>query len=553
MSVSSLPEWKQLLLEKKRREEEERERRGKEEEEKLASMPAWKRGIIQRRKAKQESVCQWQDADPKSASQVSVETIVPVHKNPFMRTQKRERPEEDQQGKRAMKMDLREILASGGSVTEIRASEVLIIKPPVNPEERNTGGKARDDGDMKSSMDVRRESLGRELRTDISWLKEKEKEPIKEKERPWGQATVIKEDRKDTLDDVFVERGGRVSQLLSKFGEHPKPPSRSKSSDNFLRHGRRKFSGDEDEQQSEERKADERNMLLKSVPRRSLSFSDRVICTKENGLDDEWCYEGKLREKIHSNKSVAPWVDLAGLGKDSTAKIKLGCAPLFDEDRFGKQSNYKMSPHRVSSPTSQVKQTITVNPSFLKNQSPDNSPKPSHDAPTPASSRSSPSPAPSPSVSQSPTPSPPLFSIKSASGGNVKRGATITINPKRHAAGEAMGSSTGAASAGSTSSKAPSQQPQTTTAVTEPPKKKYPTVEEIEVIGGYQNLEKSCLVKKGGTPKKVMKLNQFQKNCHSSFPQIYPRWARGCHLKSPPAPMAPCHQAESPLARRTSL
>ncbi|XP_042292093.1 phostensin-like, partial [Thunnus maccoyii] len=334
MSVSSLPEWKQLLLEKKRREEEERERREKEEEEKLASMPAWKRGIIQRRKAKQESfgdrekekdVCLlpvdvrspsdalsdtdssitvnlgsepslspdpglWLDAEPKLASQVSVETLVPFHENPFIRIQsvwrkgkdadvgyqergnevdvkekekdkpnprgqdgesgrgrdielkierfrdlsegrersrdrsqgrdrennkeawekekgpwkesvkdaakereflkvrkdeeeketepprpfspivpclrtiradniiiieqdrkgsderrgrwreaERERPEEDLQEKRGMKMDLREILAGGGSVTEIRASEVLIIKPSASSEERNPG------------------------------------------------------------------------------------------------------------------------------------------------------------------------------------------------------------------------------------------------------------------------------------------------------------------------------------------------------------------------------------------------------------------------------
>ena len=134
MSVSSLPEWKQLLLERKRREEEERERKEKQEEEKFASMPAWKRGIIQRRKAKQDSlgdrekerdVCplhmdvrspsdglsdtdssltlnlgselsaspdpgHWLDADVKPVSKVSVvvsETIVPLHENPFILTQ----------------------------------------------------------------------------------------------------------------------------------------------------------------------------------------------------------------------------------------------------------------------------------------------------------------------------------------------------------------------------------------------------------------------------------------------------------------------------------
>ncbi|XP_044028302.1 uncharacterized protein LOC122864752 [Siniperca chuatsi] len=522
MSVSSLPEWKQLLLEKKRREEEERERREKEEEEKFASMPAWKRGIIQRRKAKQDSfgdrekerdACllqvdvrspsdglsdmdsfvtvnlgnelslspepgQWLDADLKPVSQVSVETIVPVHENPFIRTQsswkkgrdaevgnepevkerekdksgprgqdgesgrereielkierfrdlsegrekersrdrsqgrerensregrekdksqwkesvkdagtereflkvkkdeeeketdppsssfsplvpclrtiradniiiieqerkgsderrgrwmeaERERPEEDHHGKRGMKMDLREILAGGGSVTEIRASEVLIIKPSASPEERNPvggggGGGGEEEKEEGKAQVERMERMGREFRTDMSWLREKEKE------RPWGQATVIKDNRKDSLDDnIFVERGGRVSQLLSKFGEHPKPPSRSKSSDNFLQPGRRKYSGDEDDQQSEER-----NMQLKGVPKRSFSFSDRVICAKENGLDDNGYYDRKMR--IHLDKNVAPWVDVAGLGKETTAKIKLGCARLLDKDRFGK-------------------------------------------------------------------------------------------------------------------------------------------------------------------------------------------------------------------------
>ncbi|XP_067353159.1 uncharacterized protein ppp1r18 [Channa argus] len=525
MSISSLPEWKQLLLEKKRREEEERGRREKEEEEKLASMPAWKRGIIQRRKAKQETLgdrekeremCllqvdirsnsdglsdtdssvtinlgsdlsispdpgQWLDADPKPQSQVSVETIVPLHENPFIRTQsawrkgkdaevgsdaqvserekekpsprgqdvesgigrdielkierfrdlsegrekdrsrdrsqgrerenskeiwekdinqwkesgkdttkerefprvtkdeeeketdppsvcfspvmpclqtiradniiiieqdrkgsderrsrwkevEREKPEEDHQGKRGMKMDLREILAGGGSVTEIRASEVLIIKPPLSPEERNTGTKGREDVEMKCIMDVRRESMGRELRKDMSWLREKEKETVRDKERPWGQATVIKEDRKDSLDDnVFLEKGGRVSQLVSKFGEHPKPPSRSKSSDNFLQPRGRKYSGDQDDQQSEERKADGRNLLMKGVPKRSFSFSDRVISAEENGLDDEGNFERKTRQRIHSDKSVALWGNVEGLGK-----VRLRYTESLDKDRFGK-------------------------------------------------------------------------------------------------------------------------------------------------------------------------------------------------------------------------
>uniref|UniRef100_A0AAZ3QRL5 Phostensin n=1 Tax=Oncorhynchus tshawytscha TaxID=74940 RepID=A0AAZ3QRL5_ONCTS len=84
MSVSSLPEWKQLLLERKRREEEEREKREKEEEDKLASMPAWKRGIIQRRRMKQESFGDKERED--ITGLVLKETIIPVGQNSFIRT-----------------------------------------------------------------------------------------------------------------------------------------------------------------------------------------------------------------------------------------------------------------------------------------------------------------------------------------------------------------------------------------------------------------------------------------------------------------------------------
>lgn len=538
MSVSSLPEWKQLLLEKKRREEEERERREKEEEEKFANMPAWKRGIIQRRKAKQESLGDrererevflqqvdfrspsdglsdtdssltvnpgselslspdpglWLDGDLKSVSQVSMETIVPVHENPFMRTQSArrkgkdadpcnqdranelegkekdtdrltyrahdsesgrgrhvdlkierfrdlsegrereksrdrsqgrdntrevwekdkgqwkesvkevgrdkdclkvrkdeeeqdteppssfsplvpclrtiradniiiieqdrkcnderrgkwrevERPEEDQQAKKGMKMDLKEILAGGGSVTEIRASDVLIIKPSA-AEERNSRGAAAagikgsvtEDGEVKCTIDGKRENTGRELRTDMLWLRGKE--ITKEKERPCGQATVIKEERKDSLDDnVFVDRGGRVSQLLSKFGEHRKPPSRSKSSDNFLRPMRGNHSGDQDDRRSEQTRVDGRNIFLKGVPKRSFSFSDRVICAKDNGFDGDRCCDRKTRERLHSERSGPPWVDVASLGKEATARIKVGCARLLDKDRSWKKKD----------------------------------------------------------------------------------------------------------------------------------------------------------------------------------------------------------------------
>lgn len=95
------------------------------------------------------------------------------------------------------------------------------------------------------------------------------------------------------------------------------------------------------------------------------------------------------------------------------------------------------------------------------------------------------------------TPSTPLFTIRSASGGTGKRGTTFTITPRKSGSSVTPPSSVTAPKVPSTStSKAPSTMAKLS-------KKRYPTAEEIEVIGGYQKLERSCLLKNRGSPKMV--------------------------------------------------
>lgn len=97
------------------------------------------------------------------------------------------------------------------------------------------------------------------------------------------------------------------------------------------------------------------------------------------------------------------------------------------------------------------------------------------------------------------TPSPPLFTIRSASGGPGKRGTTITITPRKSGPSGMLSSTV-------TTPKKPSSSVMTPKApgnVPELCKKRYPTAEEIEVIGGYQNLERSCLVKSQRSSKTV--------------------------------------------------
>lgn len=93
----------------------------------------------------------------------------------------------------------------------------------------------------------------------------------------------------------------------------------------------------------------------------------------------------------------------------------------------------------------------------------------------------------------------PLFTIRSASGGPGKKGTTITITPRKS-------SPSGMPSSPVTTPTKPSSSVTTPKAPSNTPelrKKRYPTVDEIVVIGGYQILERSCLVKNQRSSKTV--------------------------------------------------
>ncbi len=409
MSLSALPEWKQLLLERKRREEEEREKREREEEERLASMPAWKRGIIQRRRAKQDEERErekerdggqytpdilgiTEDIVPEQADskftlhlqpdqtgykvqkQISKETISPIQQNPFIRSEnsirrdnrgkevirdgeneykkaannrgrernketekeiwrghdremwvekmgsksegrerdgstgresreadssaslfcpvvglrtiqanniiiiekhnngkekldKREKEVEDEQ--KRMRMDLREFLAGGGSVTEIRASEVLIIKPPMTDGRRETETVGIPE---RGSERLEKEGIWFSMQMTSRTVTQKAERILNHKDRGTPECS------------------GRVSQLLSKFGEHTKPPMRSKSIECFNQPGKnraRYSTGDLFVQEDQSTEETDTSPTFRVVPKRSFSFSDRVVCQQETRDSEE--------------------------------------------------------------------------------------------------------------------------------------------------------------------------------------------------------------------------------------------------------------------------
>uniref|UniRef100_A0A8C5GDB3 Phostensin n=1 Tax=Gouania willdenowi TaxID=441366 RepID=A0A8C5GDB3_GOUWI len=454
MSVTLLPEWKQLLLERKRREEEERGRREKEEEEKFANMPAWKRGIIQRRKAKSpteglsdtdSSVTAnlgsepslspdpgiWLDTESKVANQVSLETIVPVHENPFIRTQCVWRKGRD---------------GEGGNELEVK--------------EREKWTPRIQDGDMDRGHDVEQklDSHSRHISafTDCSSLQSTLGGKIPNRGTEWALARP----RGSHLAHSVLSQ--HTEELINKIEQI-------------------------------------RDTTVHSNDKEQGSKASHCIQTGETAPTG--LLQGSLEVQIP--RTVFYVAKELSDKKKSGQNLEEGGEPREKKQEMPEMS-HKSSRQQVCSPTSHSKQTFSVTPSFVRSRSPDNFLRATDCAPTPASSPCSPSPSQSPNISPSPSPSPTLFSIRSASGGPVKRGATITITPKKTVLGAAMGHTV---------------RPMAS-------KKKYPTVEEIEVIGGYENLERSCLIKKGGTPKRVSKDNKPEK---TFFIQCY-SLATSCFL-----------------------
>uniref|UniRef100_A0A8C5N2S8 Phostensin n=1 Tax=Gouania willdenowi TaxID=441366 RepID=A0A8C5N2S8_GOUWI len=491
MSVTLLPEWKQLLLERKRREEEERGRREKEEEEKFANMPAWKRGIIQRRKAKQDVF------ESKVANQVSLETIVPVHENPFIRTQCVWRKGRD---------------GEGGNELEVK--------------EREKWTPRIQDGDMDRGHDVE-QKLDRGSHLAHSVLSQHTEELINK----------IEQIRDTTVHSNDKEQGSKASHCIQTGETAPTGLLQGSLEVQIPRTvfyvakelSDKKKSGQNLEEGGEVERRDSWRVgkplsriesLREKIRQRELEKQQRIATQDGNGmaaadaacdkLNEERRTEVEEEGEATGHMQQRP-IKAETEEEDVAAQTSTSFFDTVQEKQEMPEMSHKSSRQQVCSPTSHSKQTFSVTPSFVRSRSPDNFLRATDCAPTPASSPCSPSPSQSPNISPSPSPSPTLFSIRSASGGPVKRGATITITPKKTVLGAAMGHTVRPMAAELTSTNTKSLQNHISTTAAEESKKKYPTVEEIEVIGGYENLERSCLIKKGGTPKRVSKDNKPEK------------------------------------------
>nr|XP_048674398.1 phostensin [Caretta caretta] len=252
----ALPEWKLQLLERKRKEEEEARRREREQQDRMAKMPAWKREIIERRRAKQGSGASFSDpegggggAGPPSAvvglpssgmgqeeSAVLQEKIGPVHQNPFIQLEKRRKetaaPEAEPAGAKAKQ--LMELYSQRPGVRTLRADNVIIIEsvPGAAPPGAERRAEAKS-GSVESLNELlaRRGGSVTEIRAGEVFIVKSALSRSVEDLNSFGQS----HGEADCQLGLPEQRRGRVSKLLSRFGQEDPPPHplRSLSTENL--------------------------------------------------------------------------------------------------------------------------------------------------------------------------------------------------------------------------------------------------------------------------------------------------------------------------------
>ncbi|KAM9326498.1 phostensin [Gastrophryne carolinensis] len=424
--MMEVPDWKFHLLERKRREEEESKRKEREEEDRLAKMPAWKREIILRRKAKAEALETKIDIDDgeqeerekvdgiedeEKESRVLRENIGPVQQNPFIQQEKQRRSPEYYSRSRPIVEP---------AVHRITRAEDIIRDVPHHNEvkEHETGSEDH-------------QSPSREGR-------------------------------------------GRVSRLLSRFGG-----SRTEDENNDPCLYRINGEGDSPSKvlsSSPIRLVESETTASNSVvnpappsPSCHRAVTGNQTLTQETTHSSHDSPSSSCIDSEPAELSLAPTA-MSGVNSRSSMTEEVRSFP------------FQLRPASTASPR-QFKQTAQASPTITKPETVKTSPEKSEDG----QAGLSPSRERGPSPSRAPSG---LQALKRGPGESQamqkRKGNTITVNPRKAAVCEN----------GIAAMDTPPAKP-------ESGKKRYPTVDEIKVIGGYLALSRSCLAKHAQDKKKM--------------------------------------------------
>lgn len=548
-SSPALPEWKLQLLERRRKEEEEARRREREQQDRMAKMPSWKREIIERRRAKQGSNASFsepggpggtesgaaptpatsqpcQERDPESA--VLQEKIGPVHQNPFIQLEKRRHKDSASSESELANAKAKQIVDLYGQipgVRTLRADNVIIIEsvpgaPPAQlASDRRSGESKSGSVESLNELLARRGGNVTEIRAgEVFIVKSALSRSVEDLD------SVGKAEYRSSLPPE--QRRGRVSKLLSRFSQEdgggpvlPRPV-RSLSTENLTegtyvtrKPGRVSTDPSPTRQHRDRTPSPPCDLpgLTSPVPFTVASYRSQFEAKSSSG--EGWpdspprrSPTGRTWGREAASPERGPRLDSVDPEATFEFRPALPPAPVADDDVQGKalanlrlhsRNSFVVVPRRASAsppPSTELKQEASPSSSS------------SHKPPAPTSC-SSPSCEPLPSEVEDP----PEAEAMRRSGNNSAKedvrmgglarassphpamqrrsGNTITINPRKAPVTPLVAVENGI------ETDAP-------TAVA-PVKKRYPTAEEIQVIGGYLSLQRSCLAKNDPHRKKV--------------------------------------------------
>lgn len=530
--MATIPDWKLQLLARRRQEEAAVRGREKAERDRLSQMPAWKRGLLERRRAKlglspgePSPVPGTAEAGPPDPdeSAVLLEAIGPVHQNRFIRQerqqQQQQRSEELLLERKPGLLEPRERRPSPGEMRDLSPKGRECREERLSPRERRLGPGGAQESSPRTleSLDCR-PSPG-EVGDRSSRPSEAQRCRLSPREAPeWSPRQAEPQEQSPRRKEVVASRLSPGESGVPKSGltearkwrpDAGEPQEQSLVQLETLEY--RLSPGGEGNVCAEERGREEEgtapaetaglsDILTRGAqdhsPRGSEAAEQRPSPV-EDGLRSsrptdgcKWTLNsGKAREwtprdaETQPHKPEPPESVERRLGPPSTGAGEAEAA----EEEAGAQGRPLRAPQNLRSAPSPLppEDAGTAGPRLQEEEAVGLQPPP-------AAPRSPPPPAPAaPQPSGDPLMSRLFYGVKAGPGVGAPRrsGHTFTVNPRR-----SLPPATPAAPAAPAPADA---------AVPGAGKKRYPTAEEILVLGGYLRLSRSCLAK--GSPERQHK------------------------------------------------
>ncbi|GAB1301012.1 Phostensin [Apodemus speciosus] len=519
--MTAIPDWKLQLLARRRQEEAAVRGREKAERDRLSQMPAWKRGILERRRAKLglppgegSPVPGNSEAGPPDPdeSAVLLEAIGPVHQNRFIQQERQRQQLQQQQQQRNEVLGDRK--AGPLEALERRSSPGnLRDQSPKGRESREERLSPRETRDRRLVIGGAQESSSRSLET-----------------RDWRQSPAEARDlssRPAEAQKWRLSPGETPEESLRLVGSGDHSPKRKEVSESRLSPGEpgdqkaspteaHKWNPDPREPQKQSliqleatewrlKSSEERKDYLEECGREEEKLSSGIVLdqspvTKE--IQDTSSREVETAEQrptegwkwtLNSGKARdrTPWdIDTQTQKPDPPASSEKHPGPSNveaeeeAEEEAGAQSRPLRAQQNLCSGPSPLPPEHSGTESSRQQEEEAAEPRP----PTPGPLSPPPSAPTAPQPSGDPLMSRLFYGVKPGPGVGAPRrsGHTFTVNPRRCAPPASPAPPVNPATADATGSGSG--------------KKRYPTAEEILVLGGYLRLSRSCLVK--GSPER---------------------------------------------------